>query len=499
MNELLTRQQYEEKVERDLRGAFPWIKDAIMRPAPGHLGLVGGFLRDVQEIAGLNKLDKGLRFLHVTRGEDSDLRIFFEIARLSPARAAAINDARNTAMMASKRFCAACHVRTSGRQRFCDDHLHGQRLFADDPEAAQPEEDGESRVIGGLFDLPGDEPHREPEAPAGAADAQPSSAPEVPVFDPAGVAALEKSMEGRDSDVRGRIKEVVKKLKATAAEKPLATIPADWQGVLDRFAADFPNFGEFVDFLRDQFALADMGDRRLAFPPVLFDGDAGIGKTEVTLSLAELLETGKLVVDMASAQCGAALAGSDAYWSNSREGQLFETLAYGRTANPVVVLDELDKASGDERYRPDSALYQLLEPRTAARFVDLSVREFAVDASHVLWFATTNDLGRLDAPIRSRFTVFHVPSPNREQTVAIAKSMYRRQVAGSPWGSAFAPEITETVARRLAEYPPRMIRTLIQRACGHAARNGRSELVADDIVGTTQNGSRGIGFLREVA
>jgi hypothetical protein len=52
------------------------------------------------------------------------------------------------------------------------------------------------------------------------------------------------------------------------------------------------------------------------------------------------------VVDMASAQSGSTLSGSESFGSNSEPGLLFELLAYQPLANPVIVLDELDKAGG---------------------------------------------------------------------------------------------------------------------------------------------------------
>jgi ATP-dependent Lon protease len=320
--------------------------------------------------------------------------------------------------------------------------------------------------------------------------------PEVLVFDPSAVKVLEATAEGRDNETKARITEIVKKLRATNASKPLAVIPADWPAQLDQMAADFPNFVEFVDFLRRQFALSRCGDGILSFPPVLFDGAPGIGKTELVLSLADLFGTTSMKIDMASAQCGAALSGSDAYWGNSREGQLFETLAFGDQANPIIVLDELDKSAGDDRWSPSSALFQLLEPLTAKAFTDLSVRDVALDASHVLWVATTNEVERLSAPMRQRFTVFTIPTPDAAQTETIAKSIYRRFQRQNAWGKGFPPELMDAVARRLASFPPRQIRTLLQCAFGNAALDGRWVLRPDDVVpiGTTAAHHR-MGFL----
>lgn len=507
MNVLLTQKEYEEKVEQELRAVYPWVGDALLRPSPGHINLVADFLRQVEIIAGTQALAERLHFLHIPRHIDNRLAIYItvEMCDSEIERQEALRVARCRTTYASELTCSACGDETFRKGHFCAAHSEDAAVFQEQlvKVRKQREADQSGQAFQTEEQVPQEAAIETIDGTEGAAESAEQEAgepmgPLVQIFDQTVINALEKAAE-EDSRNRQSLGQVVERLKESKAVKPLATLPEDWQEQLDRFMERFPNFAEFVDFLGDQFALATLGDCRLALPPVLFDGEAGIGKTELVLSLAEVFGTDILVLDMATAQSAAALSGSDIFWNNTRAGHLFEVLAYGRTANPIVVLDELDKIAADDRYPPDAALYQLLEPRTAAQFRDLSVPEMMLDASHTLWFAMTNQVGRVAAPIRSRFTVFQIPAPSKAQCVGIAKSIYQRLIARSPWGGSMAPEMSDAVVRRLADYPPRMIRMLIQRACGRAARQGRVELIEQDIIDQSRNRSRGIGFMSDVA
>jgi ATP-dependent Lon protease len=146
-----------------------------------------------------------------------------------------------------------------------------------------------------------------------------------------------------------------------------------------------------------------------------------------------------------------------------------------------VLVDELDKASGDERYNPIGGLYQLLEKDTASRFCDQSVKDLTLDASHVSWILTANDLARVPAPILSRMVVFDVASPTPEQSMQIARRIYARERSANGWGRHFAEEMSESVVARLGNYPPRRMRTVLRQAFGRAAIAKRGEVLPCDI------------------
>ena len=133
---------------------------------------------------------------------------------------------------------------------------------------------------------------------------------------------------------------------------------------------------------------------------------------------------------------------------------VFELLAYQPLANPVMVLDELDKTDQQRQYDPLAALYTLLEPRSARDFIDLSIRDFSIDASHVNWIATANSIEGIPAPLLSRMTVLHVLALTPEQVAHIARQIYGRMRAESPWGHPLAtPSIGTNEFLRFVPHP----------------------------------------------
>ncbi len=509
---LLTIDEYETALAQ-LRERFSWVGESILRPPPGYLSFIADFLQDVEEIAGREGLEERLEFLRTDTDHDFNLSLFVSISCECDAKTSALSHSLHQARTRAAGHCAACTAKLDSifrTRRLCTDHQHLESsLFAGEEEVQEPgdEEDWDTGC-GAKRIFPPQNPMQEaeietrppPEELNAATAAEADLTPRVRVFDPEKIAKIEAgSKRNADSDHQRRLQDLARRLRATEAEKPLALIPRYLEALTEKLAADFPNFTEVVEFLADQFSLGCLGDRRLALPPLLFHGPPGIGKTELALSLADMLAVDALVLDLSSAQTGASLSGSDAYWSNTQPGQLFETLAFGAAANPIVILEEIDKATTDSRYSTINPLHALLEEKTARRFTDLSVKDLELDASHVVWFATANELSAIPSQIRSRFTVFSVAAPTQEQSRRIARSIYRRLLANFSWGSCFKEDLSDDVAMKLSAFPPREMKSKLLRACGRAARQQRNYLTLEDIGCLVQAATAGIGFLASIA
>ena len=261
---------------------------------------------------------------------------------------------------------------------------------------------------------------------------------------------------------------------------------------IDDLYTTSPNFDVVVDDLRKYLALAVAGNEAIQFTPILLLGEPGLGKTYFAKRLAQALATGFEFVSMSSLTAGWVLTGASAQWHNARPGKIAETLIEGEYANPVVVLDEVDKAGGDARYDPMGALYGLLERDTAAHFKDEFI-DVDIDASHILWIATANDDGAIPEPIRNRMNVYEIDRPDAEGSRKIALAVYREILDAHRW--AFPREPGENVLEKLAAIPPRDMRRLLLDAFGTAKLAGRDHLVPEDVDATKACGRRArMGF-----
>jgi ATP-dependent Lon protease len=244
--------------------------------------------------------------------------------------------------------------------------------------------------------------------------------------------------------------------------------------------AELPNFTEVLEDIRKHLALCIDSNDSVELPPMLLLGAPGIGKTHFARKVAEMLGTGFGFVPMSSLTAGWVLSGASSQWKNAKPGKVFDTFLNGDYANPVIVVDELDKASADGQYDPLGALYELLEIKTATRFIDEFV-ELPIDASGAVWLATANDAGRVPEPLLDRLNVYQIEAPDEAGSRAIALSIYSDIRSAHDWGRQFPSVPSESALDKLASLAPREMRRALQAAFGNAKLAGRSELGPDDI------------------
>jgi ATP-dependent Lon protease len=119
-----------------------------------------------------------------------------------------------------------------------------------------------------------------------------------------------------------------------------------------------PNFTEVLDDVKRHVALSQDSHDSLEVTPMLLLGPPGVGKTHFAKQIADLLGTGMSLVPMSSMTAGWLLSGSSSQWKGAKPGKVFEALVDGQYANPVIVVDEIDKASGRRAVRPAGGALQ---------------------------------------------------------------------------------------------------------------------------------------------
>jgi ATP-dependent Lon protease len=295
------------------------------------------------------------------------------------------------------------------------------------------------------------------------------------VYDVAGVErALQELPPGANEALRAVYEKMLRLGGQRFTVKPSA-LPE-----MDALFDELPNFGAVLEDIRKHLALCVDSDDSIEMPPMLLLGEPGIGKTHFARKISQLLGTGFGFVPMSSLTAGWVLSGASSQWKNAKPGKVFDTFVNGEYANPVIVVDEIDKASGDGQYHPLGALYELLEAETATRFIDEFV-ELPIDASGAVWLATANDAARIPEPLVSRLAVYEIEAPDAEGAARIAGNIYREIRGAHDWGRQFPETLSPSALDKLASMPPRDMRRAIHSAFGNAKVAGRSEVGPDDI------------------
>ena len=301
---------------------------------------------------------------------------------------------------------------------------------------------------------------------------------------------VEKALQGLSPTANEALRALYEKMLRLGGQR--FTVKPSALPEMDALFEELPNFTEVLEDVRKQLALCIDSNDSVELPPMLLLGEPGIGKTHFARRLANLLGTGFGFVPMSSLTAGWVLSGASSQWKNAKPGKVFDTFLNGDYANPVIVVDEMDKSSGDGQYDPLGALYELLESSTATRFVD-EFAEVPIDASGAVWLATANDPARIPEPLLSRMSVYEIDPPDAEGSARIAASIYAEIRGAHDWGRQFPESLSASALDRLASLPPREMRRAVQAAFGNAKLDGRSEVRPDDIQDGRPRRSR-IGF-----
>ena len=239
-------------------------------------------------------------------------------------------------------------------------------------------------------------------------------------------------------EARDKVKEEMEKLKLLGTSSPEFNVTRtylDWLtilpwGVYSKDSYNPTKASKILD--RDHYGLEDVKNRILELISVgiikgdlsgtilLLQGPPGVGKTSIGRSVAQSLGREFFRFSLGGMRDEAEIKGHRRTYIGAMPGKFIQAIKTCKTANPVIMLDEIDKIGASFQGDPASALLEVLDPEQNRDFLDhyLDVR---FDLSKIFFICTANQLDTIPAPLMDRMETIELPGYILEEKVEIAR------------------------------------------------------------------------------
>lgn len=326
--------------------------------------------------------------------------------------------------------------------------------------------------------------------------AAPETAFELPLYNPdeLPVQARSKAEDTRSPATQLYLQRL-RELPATLLRPPPPDIDC-----LDELEREFEHAVELFSVLRKHLALSHLvPSAPFAPPPILLVGEPGITKTYLAKCVAEVAFSHLWEFNFSHITGGFSLSGLDDQFSTGGPGWLLKTAidTITKTSHlpqPLVLLDEIDKAPSGDGHSPLGALYSLLEPHSAGRFLDDGFR-VPVNLSWLSFVGTANSTSSIPPALLSRFRVIEIPSPTPEQRARLARRLFVKELLSHPWGASFEPVLSNDVVSELDADSARDLRITLREALGAAALRQSTKVQLCDLPRRRSARQHRVGFL----
>jgi ATP-dependent Lon protease len=235
-----------------------------------------------------------------------------------------------------------------------------------------------------------------------------------------------------------RVREELEKLKLIEPASPefhVARTYVDWLTVLPWgvFTRDHLDLARAARALnQDHYGLEDVKERILEFLAVgilkgavsgsilCFVGPPGVGKTSLGRSIARAIGRNFYRFSVGGIRDEAEIKGHRRTYIGALPGKFVQAMKTCKSANPVIMLDEIDKVGASYQGDPASALLEVLDPEQNRDFLDhyLDVR---FDLSNVFFICTANQLDTIPRPLLDRMEVINLAGYIQQEKLEIAR------------------------------------------------------------------------------